>query len=155
MEKIKAILHDRDKLREAFLYLIFGVLTTLVSWCVYYAWRQLLGLTTYPTDSAQYALIANSGQALAFVLSVAFAFVTNKRLVFRSDKKGNGLWEELGLFFSARVLGWAIFDVALFNLCLALLKNTLADADLWIKLLMNVLVVIFNYVASKFVIFRK
>ena len=40
MEKIKAILHDRDKLREAFLYLIFGVLTTLVSWCVYYAWRQ-------------------------------------------------------------------------------------------------------------------
>ena len=155
MEKIKAILHDRDKLREAFLYLIFGVLTTLVSWCVYYAWRQLLGLTTYPTDSAQYALIANSGQALAFVLSVAFAFVTNKRLVFRSDKKGNGLGEELGLFFSARVLGWAIFDVALFNLCLALLKNTLADADLWIKLLMNVLVVIFNYVASKFVIFRK
>ena len=121
MEKIKAILHDRDKLREAFLYLIFGVLTTLVSWCVYYAWRQLLGLTTYPTDSAQYALIANSGQALAFVLSVAFAFVTNKRLVFRSDKKGNGLWKELGLFFSARVLGWAIFDVALFNLCLALL----------------------------------
>lgn len=155
MEKIKAILHDRDKLREAFLYLIFGVLTTLVSWCVYYAWRQLLGLTTYPTDSAQYALIANSGQALAFVLSVAFAFVTNKRLVFRSDKKGNGLWKELGLFFSCRVLGWAIFDVALFNLCLALLKNTLADADLWIKLLMNVLVVIFNYVASKFVIFRK
>lgn len=155
MEKIKAILHDRDKLREAFLYLLFGVLTTLVSWCVYYAWRQLLGLTTYPTDSAQYALIANSGQALAFVLSVAFAFVTNKRLVFRSDKKGNGLWKELGLFFSARVLGWAIFDVALFNLCLALLKNTLADADLWIKLLMNVLVVIFNYVASKFVIFRK
>ena len=32
MEKIKAILHDRDKLREAFLYLLFGVLTTLVSW---------------------------------------------------------------------------------------------------------------------------
>ncbi len=53
------------------------------------------------------------------------------------------------------MLGWVIFDIALFNLCLALLKNTLADADLWVKLLMNVLVVIFNYVASKFVIFRK
>ena len=79
----------------------------------------------------------------------------NKRLVFRSDKKGSGLWKEIGLFFSARVLGWVIFDIALFNLCLALLKNTLADADLWVKLLMNVLVVIFNYLASKFVIFRK
>ena len=75
--------------------------------------------------------------------------------MFRSDKKGSGLWKEIGLFFSARVLGWVIFDIALFNLCLALLKNTLADADLWVKLLMNVLVVIFNYLASKFVIFRK
>ena len=155
MEKIKAILHDRDKLREAFLYLLFGVLTTLVSWGVYYIWRQAFGLTHYATDSAQYALITNSGQVVAFVLSVIFAFVTNKRLVFRSDKKGSGLWKEIGLFFSARVLGWVIFDIALFNLCLALLKNTLADADLWVKLLMNVLVVIFNYLASKFVIFRK
>ena len=155
MEKIKAILHDRDKLREAFLYLLFGVLTTLVSWGVYYIWRQAFGLTHYATDSAQYALITNSGQVVAFVLSVIFAFVTTKRLVFRSDKKGSGLWKEIGLFFSARVLGWVIFDIALFNLCLALLKNTLADADLWVKLLMNVLVVIFNYLASKFVIFRK
>ena len=155
MEKIKAILHDRNKLREAVLYLLFGVLTTLVSWGVYYIWRQLFGLTGYATDSAQYALIANSGQAVAFVLSVLFAFVTNKRFVFRSDKKGAGLWKEIGLFFSARVLGWVIFDMALFNVCLYLLKNVLPDADLWIKLMMNVLVVIFNYVASKLVIFRK
>ncbi len=155
MEKIKAILHDRDKLREVVLYLIFGVLTTLVSWGVYYAWRQLFRLSEYPTDSVQYTLIANSGQVVAFILSVIFAFVTNKGMVFRSTKKGSGLWKEIGLFFSARVLGWVIFDIALFNLLLTLAKSTLPDADLWIKLLMNVLVVIFNYAASKFVIFKK
>jgi putative flippase GtrA len=155
MEKIKAILRDRDKLREVVLYLIFGVLTTLVSWGVYYVWRQLFKLSEYPTDSVQYTLIANSGQVVAFILSVIFAFVTNKGMVFRSTKKGSGLWKEIGLFFSARVLGWVIFDIALFNLLLSLTKSTLPDADLWIKLLMNVLVVLFNYAASKFVIFKK
>lgn len=156
MEKIRALLHERDKMREMALYLLFGVLTTLVSWGVYYIWRQVFGLTQYAVDSVRYALIANFGQVVAFVLSVIFAFVTNKRWVFHSDKGSeDGLWKEIGLFFSARVLGWIIFDLALFNLCLQLLGNAVADADLWIKLLMNVLVVIFNYAASKFVIFRK
>ena len=156
VEKIKALLRDKEKMRELISYLVFGVLTTLVSWGTYYVWRQMFRMTSYATDHAAYILIATSGQVVSFVLSVLFAFVTNKKYVFRSDRTAkNGLWKEFGLFVSARVLAWVIFDLALFNLLLFFFKNISSSADLWIKLLMNVLVVIFNYVASKWVIFKK
>ncbi|MBR5231230.1 MAG: GtrA family protein [Clostridia bacterium] len=156
MDKIKALLKDKEKMRELISYLIFGVLTTVVSWGVYYVWRQAFKMTSYPTDSAAYTLIATSGQVVSFVLSVLFAFVTNKKYVFKSEKTaGSGLWREFALFVSARIMAWVLFDLALFNLLLLIAKNMIADADLWLKLLMNVLVVIFNYVASKWVIFKK
>ncbi len=154
--KILALLRDRARMRELVMYLIFGVLTTLVSWGTYYLWRQMFGLTAYTPGSSAYLLIANSGQVMAFVLSVAFAFFTNKRYVFRSERTAeNGLWKELGLFVSSRILAAVLFDILLFNVCLMLLRNTALNADLWVKLVMNVLVVVFNYVASKFVIFKK
>ena len=156
VEKIKALLHDKEKMRELISYLAFGVLTTVVSWGTYYIWRELFKMTSHSTDSAAYTLIATSGQVVSFVLSVLFAFVTNKKYVFRSERTAaNGLWKEFGLFVSARVLAWVIFDLTLFNLLLLFTKHLSASADLWIKLLMNVLVVIFNYVASKWVIFKK
>ena len=156
IEKIKKLLKDQEKMRELISYLVFGVLTTLVSWGTYYIWRQLFKMTSYPTDSAQYTLIATSGQVVSFILSVLFAFVTNKKYVFKSERTaGNGLWKEIALFFSARVLAWVLFDLALFNLLLFFAKNLSANADLILKLLMNVLVVIFNYVASKLIIFKK
>lgn len=156
VEKIKALLRDKEKMRELIMYLVFGVMTTVISWGVYYVWRQTWGMTSYPTDSAQYSLIANSGQVAAFVLSVLFAFVTNKKFVFRSNRTmKTGLWREFMLFVSGRVLAWVLFDIALFNVLLFLMKNTVPAADLIVKLLMNVLVVIFNYVASKWVIFKK
>lgn len=156
IEKIKALLRDKEKMQELILYLVFGVLTTLVSWGTYFIWRQAWRMSAYPTDSATYTLIANSGQVIAFILSVAFAFVTNKRYVFKSERDAkSGLWKELGLFVSSRVLSWLIFEIALFNLVLLLVRDILPAADLWVKLFMNVLVVIFNYAASKLVIFKK
>jgi len=156
IDKIKGLLKNREKMRELGSYLIFGVLTTLVSWGAYYIWRELFKMTSYPTDSAAYTLIATSGQVVSFILSVLFAFVTNKKYVFKSERTAkNGLWKEFGLFVSARVMAWVIFDLALFNVLLFFTKDLFAGADLWIKLLMNVLVVIFNYVASKLVIFKK
>ena len=156
VEKIKNLLKDKEKMRELIAYLVFGVLTTIVSWGTYYIWRQLFKMTSYPTDSAAYTLIATSGQVVSFVLSVLFAFVTNKKYVFKSERTAeNGLWREIVLFMSARVRAWVLFDLALFNILVFFTKNISANADLILKLLMNVLVVIFNYVASKWVIFKK
>lgn len=151
MEKLKALMHDKDKMRELFLYVLFGALTTAVNWVVYFLTTKLLGLDGYPTDSRSYYLIANAAQLVAWILSVLFAFVTNKRYVFLSKAtRENGAWKEFWLFVSARIASLLIFDLALFNLLLALGMN-----DKWDKLFMNVLVIIFNYIASRFVVFRK
>lgn len=148
-EKIKALMQD-ERIRELMVYVFFGVLTTLVNWCVYSLLTMVLGMENYPDRSATYVLIGNVSNAAAWIISVLFAFFTNKRFVFKSEKtRENGAWKEFGLFVSARVLSYLIFDLGLYTLCLFFLPH---QVD---KLLMNVLVVIFNYVASKLVIFKK
>lgn len=151
IEKIKHLLKDKDKMRELITYVIFGILTTGVNWAVYMVVREAFGLEQYEEGSLPYLLITNGGNALAWILSVLFAFFTNKRVVFRS-KKGmqNGARKEFFLFVSARVASYVIFDVLLFNALGALGVHDKAD-----KLIMNVLVVIFNYLASRYVIFKQ
>ena len=150
-DKIKALLKDRQKLREIVLYLIFGVLTTAVNWVVYMAVTSAMGLPAETEGTGRYALIVNVGQILGWILSVLFAFFTNKKFVFESKATAQtGGVKEFLLFVSARVASLLIFDLALFNVLLLLGLN-----DKWDKLLMNVLVVIFNYVASRFVVFRQ
>ena len=149
--RIKALIRDKQKLRELILYVVFGGLTTAVNWVVYFLVTRLLGIHGMEAGSGAYKLTANIGNIAAWVLSVLFAFFTNKKYVFQSNtNRNNGAWREFWLFVSARVASLIIFDLALFNLLLLLGMN----AD-WVKLLMNVLVIIFNYVASKWVIFRK
>lgn len=150
MEKIKGLLQDKEKMRELIVYVFFGVLTTVVNWVIYTLLTMVLGMTGYPEGSASYVLIGNAANAAAWIISVLFAFFTNKRYVFKSEKtRENGAWKEFGLFVSARVLSYLLFDLGLYTLCLFFLPH---QVD---KILMNVLVVIFNYLASKLVVFRK
>ena len=150
-EKILSILRNREKMRELFLYVFFGALTTAVNWIVFFLVTRLLGLNGHPEGSGPYVLISNIANVAAWILAVLFAYFTNKRFVFQS-KAGlaSGAWREFWLFVSARAASLVIFDLALFNLFLLLGMN----AD-WDKLLMNALVILFNYFASKLVIFRK
>lgn len=148
-EKIKTLLKD-ERIKELMVYVLFGVMTTVVNWVIYTLLTHALGMEKHPDGSASYVLIGNISNAVAWIISVLFAFFTNKRFVFKSEKtRENGAWKEFGLFVSARVLSYLIFDLGLYTLCLFFLPH---QVD---KLLMNVLVVIFNYVASKLVIFKK
>lgn len=132
-------------------YLVFGVLTTAVNWAVYLIYSKLVGLELMEQGSAQYLLLTNIGQVLGWIVSVLFAFFTNKKYVFQSTaSRGTGALMEFWLFVSARLASLLIFDLGLFSLLQMAGMN-----DKWDKLLMNVLVVIFNYLASKFVIFKK
>ena len=150
IKKIKSLLQDKEKMRELIVYVFFGVLTTVVNWVIYTLLTMVLGMTSYPEGSASYVLIGNAANAVAWIVSVLFAFFTNKRYVFKSEKtRENGAWKEFGLFVSARVLSYLLFDLGLYTLCLFFLPH---QVD---KILMNVLVVIFNYLASKLVVFRK
>ena len=82
MTKIKDLI---VKYRELLLYLIFGVLTTLVNFLTYWIFTKILGEELY--------LINN---AIAWVVGVIFAFVTNKLFVFESKSwkgKNNSRFE--------------------------------------------------------------
>ncbi len=137
-------------------YLVFGVLTTAVNFVTYMILGIFAGenyeekvLFSIGTFDFQLILLMNG---IAWVASVLFAFVTNKLFVFESSSwKINVLMKEIISFFGARVISFIIFEELFF----ALLVNILSLNDLIAKLLVAVFVVIFNFVASKLVIFRK
>jgi putative flippase GtrA len=151
MDKIKKLIQDRERFGEILRYLLFGVLTTLVSWAVYFLLTSWLKPDQYADTSGQRALILNGAQIASWVLSVLFAFVTNKRYVFQSQQKRRGAAREFLLFVSARALSYLLFDLLLYNLFVFALDVNHGLT----KILMNVLVVLFNYFASRYVIFAK
>ena len=120
-------------------YLFFGVMTTVVNYLVYLPVYNLLGFS---------AAVSN---AIAWVVAVAFAYLTNKPFVFKShDWSAKTVIPELMKFFGTRVGSGLIETVIIF---------TTVDLFLWngniMKVLTSVLVVIINYVGSKLLVFRK
>lgn len=124
--------------REVFMYLLFGGLTTVINIIVYYI-GSLAGLTT---------VIAN---LIANIISILFAYVTNKKFVFESKaitKKEN--FVEFVKFISARIATF-VMDMIL----MVLLVDVLHWNNLLCKILVNILVIVLNYVFSKIFIFKK
>ena len=136
MQKIKALL---AKYWEVITYLIFGDLTTVVNYLVYLPVYNLLGLS---------AALSN---AIAWVVAVAFAYVTNKPFVFKShDWSSKTVIPELTKFVGCRVASGAAETLVL----LVAVDILHWNGNLW-KLLTSVLVVILNYIGSKLVVFKK
>lgn len=124
---------------EMLSYLVFGVLTTLINIGVFQFFNSTLGWSW------------QSANIVAWVLSVLFAFLTNKLYVFKSKSfHAAVLWRELAEFVGARLLSLGV-DYA----CLWLLIEVCGWNGLLSKIVDNVLVVIINYVFSKLIIFRK
>lgn len=136
LQKICALL---EKYWDVITYLVFGVLTTLVNYVVYLPVYNVLGLS---------AAVSN---AIAWVVAVAFAFLTNKPFVFKSsDWSAKTLVPELTKFVGCRVASGAAE-----TLILLLAVDILGwNGNLW-KLLVSVLVVIMNYFGSKLLVFKK
>ena len=135
MKKLKQLI---IKYSDILTYLLFGVLTTLVNYVVYLPCYNLLGLS---------AVVSN---VAAWVVAVAFAYVTNKPFVFRShDWSAKTVIPELTKFVGTRVASGAL-ESGILWLAVDLLGQ---NGNLW-KLLTSVLVVIANYVGSKLLVFR-
>jgi len=140
------------KLRELISYLIFGVLTTLVNLAVFKLSNLFLGEELF--------LVSN---VIAWVIAVAFAYVTNKLWVFSSKSWASEVVRrELPAFVSARIFSLVIEEAGLWLTLKLLGMNTLSwvisgytvtGTDLW-KLVMQIIVVILNYIFSKLIIFR-
>lgn len=135
-EKIKYYV---QKYRDVITYLFFGVLTTLVNYIVYLPCHYTLGLS------------ATLSNILAWVVAVAFAYLTNKPFVFGShDWSFKTVGPELAKFLSCRI-GSGVLETLILMVTVDILGW---NGAVW-KLVTQVLVVILNYVGSKLLVFRK
>ena len=147
IEKVKAFVREH---RQGVLYLVFGALTTLVSILSFAIFNALLGDERY--------LLSN---LISWVIAVAFAFFTNKHLVFASksnDKKT--LLSEGGKFLGARVLSLGLEELILWMMLdlfgmESLIILGIVTGELIAKTVATVVVVAVNYLLSKFIIFKK
>lgn len=129
----------KENIRELFFYGVFGVLTTVVNLFVFKVFNETFGL---------YYMWSN---VVAWVASVVFAFVTNKIFVFQSCNWKMSIWlKEAYEFTSARLLT-GIMDMALMYLLISGVH-----VDEWIsKIVVNILVIIGNYILSKLWVFKQ
>lgn len=126
--------------KEVVNYLIFGGLTTIVNFVAYCIFARAIGIDE----------VLSSG--IAWVCGVLFAYVTNKMFVFDSKTETKkDLIKECVSFFLARVVSGITCDVGTF----ALMVKVLHINDIVSKIVTQVMVVIVNYLFSKFVVFKK
>jgi putative flippase GtrA len=136
---VKKIMELVKKHWDIVTYLFFGVLTTLVNYAVYLPCYNLLGLS---------AAISN---VIAWVVAVAFAYLTNKPWVFKShDWSAQTVLPELAKFVACRV-GSGVLETGIIFVFVDWMGF---DGNLF-KLITSVLVVILNYIGSKLLVFKK
>ncbi|MBP5272388.1 MAG: GtrA family protein [Clostridia bacterium] len=133
------------KYKEIINYLIFGGLTTVVSW------------GTYSIFIKGFGMEVAVGNVLSWICAVLFAFVTNKLFVFESKS-----WapvtavREFFSFIGARLFTGAIEWVGVPYFSTHGLTHPLFGVKgLLAKIVVSIVVIIMNYVFSKFLIFIK
>ena len=127
------------KYKSFITYAVFGVFTTVVNIVVYNVCYYNLELSNTLSN------------IIAWVLAVAFAYLTNKVWVFDSKSwKWEVLRREITAFISCR-LATGVMDLIIMFVCVELM----GWHAMLMKLISNVLVIILNYVFSKLIIFKK
>ncbi|NLP25940.1 MAG: GtrA family protein [Clostridiales bacterium] len=166
IEKIKGIYKKHEAL---ILYVFFGGLTTLVSWITHFGAREFL------STSVRVATV------FSWVCAVTFAFITNKKYVFKSKAVDfKDLFRQIWLFFAARLVSLGV-EVLIMDLCADKYRNTFIKLfrldrieygkglfklelistaeklnELIFKLFFaSIIILVMNYAFSKVVVFRK
>lgn len=135
IDKIRSLI---VKYWDILIYLVFGVLSTVVNYLVYIPAHYVFGLS------------AAASNVIAWVVAVAFAFVTNKPFVFKSyDWSRQTLIPELTKFVGCRIAS-GVGETLILLVTVDLLGWSGA---VW-KLITSVLVVVANYIGSKFLVFK-
>lgn len=133
------------KVYEPLSYLIFGVLTTLVNMGIYITLENILGQDNWYLSNFP-----------AITLAILFAYVTNRSFVFSSDGK---FFAEMYKFFGSRVIVSLTFEYGLAYLLYNVIGfdnklNLIVFSVSWFKIIAITAVVVANYLASKFFVFR-
>lgn len=132
------------KHQEGMRYLVFGALSTVVNIISYTVFAVII-LRGIENES----LRVNISEIIAFILSVIFAYVTNKLYVFNSKTSGlKDLIREITSFFSCRIFT-EIISILMMNAAVWFSIN-----DIFMKIVSNIVVIILNFVFSKILIFK-
>ena len=137
MKKIKELL---KKYEEIIRYLIIGVLTTVVSLLTYY-------LLSYTVLDPKVTLQLQITNIISWIASVTFAYFTNRKYVFKVQEQNN--LKEASKFYVSR-LTTLVLDMLLMQIFVIKLKFN----DKIIKLIVQVIIIVLNYVLSKFLVFK-
>lgn len=125
--------------KEGILYLACGVIATILNIAVF-------GILTYGFD-----IIYDISNIIAIIVAILFQYVSNKFIVFESKK--NNSKENLKEFFafiSCRLVTMAM-DQGLMKLGIEVFKIN----EMIMKIAVNVIVIIVNYIFSKLIVFKK
>ena len=132
---LKNIKDRSKKHRELVVYLICGFLTFVVSMVVYALLSEVFRINV---------LVAN---IITWIIAVYFAFSVNRKFVFKSN--GN-FTSELIQFYLGRGVTLVVEQAMLYIFIIRLMFNNMA-----IKSIAQVVIIILNYIISKFIVFKK
>ena len=131
--------------REPVLYLVFGVLTTVVSFLSAGIAKGLMEGMGWSTHA-----VSTVSTVISWVCAVTFAYLTNRRWVFASAVGGVDRWREAAAFYGGRVF------TLLFETAFMWVGSSVLTCDYWwTKITANVVVLVLNYLISKLLVFRK
>lgn len=137
------VLKYYKKYDEIINYLIFGVLTTVVTIITY-------AIFTNTFLSSKSALDIQIANVLSWIIAVTFAYLTNRKYVFKSKAQGSKRIKEIINFFLARISSLLVEMLFMYVTVTVLSYN-----DFICKIIAQAIVIIFNYVCSKLIIFKK
>jgi len=136
MEKIKELI-KKVLTREVILYILFGVLSTIVNLGSFYIFTNFLKWEE------------NISNIIAILFAILFAYFTNKDMVFHSEvKKIKQKIYQFGKFMAGRAFTMFVE----WGGCALLFLTPIPQ--MVTKLIMTVIVVILNYFISKFFAFK-
>lgn len=165
MSKIKELF---NKYREIIIYLIFGVLTTLVGMGIKFGllaiWKVAFNIPNSDTESLMYMTGAYIAQGVSWVAAVLFAFFTNRKWVFTKADRNAPILPQLGKFVGGRAATGAVEFIAT-PLVTTFIGFLIPQTTTVVVLMWNlaefiatagvaVVVIIGNYIFSKLLVFK-
>lgn len=131
--------NTKRQVRELTLYGICGALSTILDVGLFWIFANIFDF---------HYLVAN---AIAWILAIIFSFLANKYFVFESKSFKRDVWvKEAAEFFCARGLACGIDMGGMY-----ILVSVLDINKNYAKLIVTLVVIIINYIISKFWIFKK
>ena len=153
------------KYEEIIKYLFWGVMTTVVNFATFYllimcfgsvdgSWNALFndfGKLGDIIAKIEKSFVGNVCNITAVIVSILFAYVTNRHFVFKDKANGRkAVIKELSSFFACRVFTMVVDSLIYWCGCTVLKVMAFA-----VKMFSQVVITILNYVFSKLIVFKK